>query len=423
MKRILRKTPTGAWVLLGVLVFVIVIVGVLFWLARQSPVQETETIPVLRPEARVDPLLAIKKLGETYDIEFSTVNPFVFGDGPPRTDTVFLSAPQKLIRDERASAKLEDWVTRGGNLFVEVDNLNTNSESPDLSQRANYFPSNLGVRRHHERDSESGSTIPPEIAAIMRRVTMKTEPNCSDSVGTVHLDMGLSLKIDSTAAEGFRFDTRQSSVAHAIKPLSAANLLHLRVGSGNVYFANSFRMWKNDTVMCADHALLFLALVHRTPNILQQDLTPRTVWIIQSYPKLATLIWLNAWQTIVGCIVAFLIAIVAWSMRTAPPIFSVATKHKHILEYVKSSAQFAWHNKQLEKHVRALDRIAADPERSFKPKGTVHGLEKLADRESPLANKEYDELNPRNRATLISVVRKLQQQLRQNLFPLSNTTR
>lgn len=412
MKRLLSKVPLGGWVLICVLVIVVISVGLvqLFVHAITEPVD----VSVLTDEAEFDSYFALKELGKEYNFDVQTVNPFLAEEEPSLNDTLFIAKPQQLIWNKQNSEQLENWVRRGGTLIVEVDTLDSSERPADYFSRENYFPAKYAVYRIMERNDL------PSWATDWFTRRMQSTPNCSDSIEPFVLDMGLALNMDKSAAGGYRFETHYSPFKHSIDEIAPSNLLHISEALGNVYFVNSFRMWKNDTIVCADHALLFLLLVHRTSNLLQESLSPRTVWIVQSYPTLATIVWLNSWQTILGCLVAFILAILAWSIRVSPPVYSVSTQQKHILDYVNSASQFAWHNKQIKNHIRALHQIAEQPEGTFKPKGNTQRQE-----QSNPSNAGYDlsdpnELNPPNNAALIRVVRKLQRLLRNNLFHSKN---
>ncbi|MXX95156.1 MAG: DUF4350 domain-containing protein [Gammaproteobacteria bacterium] len=418
MKHLLRKVPVGGWVLICVLVTVAIFVGLVQFYVRATT--EPVNVPTLTDQAAFDSYFALKELGKEYNFKVHTINPFLSEEEPSINDTLFISRPQELIRNRQASEQLENWVRRGGTLFVEVDTLDSSEPPADYFSRLNYFPAKYAVYRVIEPIEEMEQMDLPAFVDEWINRGMQTTPNCSDSIEPFVLDMGLALNMDKTAAGGYQFETKYSPFKHSMNEIAPSNLLHISEGLGNVYFVNSFRMWRNDTVVCADHALLFLLLVHRTSNILQESLTPLTVWIVQSYPKLATLVWLHSWQTILGCFVAFILAILAWSIRISPPVYSVSTQQKHILDYVNSASQFAWHNKQIENHIRALHQIAEQPERTFKPEGSVQRQEQFNPNNVSYELSDPTELNPSNNASLVRVVRKLQRLLRNNLFHSKN---
>jgi len=121
MKHLLRKVPVGGWVLLCVLVTVAIFVGLVQFYVRA--ITEPVKIPTLTDQAAFDSYFALKELGKEYNFELHTINPFLMEEEPSINDTLFISKPQELIRNRQASEQLENWVRRGGTLFVEVDTL------------------------------------------------------------------------------------------------------------------------------------------------------------------------------------------------------------------------------------------------------------------------------------------------------------
>ena len=115
-------------------------------------------------------------------------------------------------------------------------------------------------------------------------------------------------------------------------------LLHYSVGQGRLTVLSEHRIFTNDEIGEWDHALFLAALADGQER----------AWLLYSsnMPSLLKLLWQNAPQLLISCLL--LISLILWSMtlRTGPLIGKKRETRRNLMEHLDAAASYAWTNDQ-----------------------------------------------------------------------------
>lgn len=407
----IRSRNSNIWVY--VIVPALVLLGVVLYfgsLIVWYMVSEEKTQHFLTSEALKDRWLGISKFSEKYRITVHSNARLDSEQMPATSNTIILADVDSSVVDESVSARLEEWVLRGGTLIYRVPVVYTD-EDPFSVINSQYFPNKLMV--FEEREPSTFDTW------INRYRQREEKSSCKFNTLPIQFANGDTAHHEERNVIKPHVVTSKSPFAEDIVPLSRQYFLQMNWGLGTVYFVTDLDLWSNQYVDCADHAYVFLRLVSDTAHHLANRTSESAVWIVPrefvNTPHLLSLVWDNYHIPLIGILITFLVALIARNIRSSPAIHAIPIPRRATIDYVTSVTEFAWRKNDIKRFFQAFQRVSENPMGVFGPSMDTDA--RNTNELKYTGSSEHLNDSPETEADLVDNVRKLQAKLRQNMQP------
>ncbi len=295
------------WVRRGLIV--IVLVGLVFWIAQNTYWEEVPIPQPLQGEAARNPFYTASRLAA--ELAARPHWQRVLASTPPRNAVLVASEWNWGLFPERRE-RLQRWVASGGRLVVDRSLIGGPKELQAWAGIERYALNPSELKRLQDRFDTCptlSAEKTPGVAGSARRFRA-----CG-------LDRRFGLRVSRKTS----WMLRDSN--------STVQALRVPIGLGSITFVN-FLPFDNRTLLEGDNAALFVAAtrLHRGD----------TVWFVTE-ERSASLLWLT-WKTGAPVVVLMLALIVAWlwraSTRFGPPLAPTEAARRSLAEQIRGTGQF-----------------------------------------------------------------------------------
>lgn len=300
---------------LALLAVATAVAGFIYWIKPHLETYEYEVVEDVSEKARRNPFLAMQRFLTRYGYSVEINRRSTVLDTPPaEQDTIMLEFSQELFSETR-TRKLQDWITRGGHLVLEIV-----PDEDGIPENELLDPLELQVREN-------------EVQTVAGQKEMQLQAGAQ------------TLAIDTSfVKEVWLEDGSGSAETWSAEGIPA--VLRYRIGAGHLTLIPTRDLWNNDRIGRHDHAALLLEVLDAVRGKLWVFLNVRLDSLLQ-------IIWRHAKLAVIALMVTGGLVLWGFYNRFGPLTIPEHRRRRSLGEHVQAMANFAW------RHGRAANLLAS----------------------------------------------------------------
>jgi len=281
--------------------------------------------------AKTNQLLAAEFFLRKMGVKVQQINALIALRDLPPVDYSLLISTQRETINKDLSQHLLDWVKSGGHLIIEAKYL---------------------YGKALKKTQEKQQLLDDDLLRDWSLFSRKNSAKKSNKDIPVKVLLDYSLSRDRQAAQqsievNFPYDMSLSQSLNTqqqswlIKDDSGRYLLQFSLGEGLLTVLTSSNIFYNKQIADYDHA----QFLHYLVQLSRHD---AGVWLVRvdDMPPLWQWLWSNAWYLMVSLSLLFLLWLWRAPLRLGPVLADRPLARRSLLEHIRASAYYRWHNKQ-----------------------------------------------------------------------------